>query len=100
MSNRLDYENCTYQRQYAHHCDALMLRDGWQSILDYGDIQETSNWIQRRRYIYRLPCRTESNAQYHADYNAEYNADSNADYNTEFYAISVSMLYYREYYTK
>jgi len=37
---RWDYENWTYEHRYADPRDALMLRDGWQSILDHGDIHE------------------------------------------------------------
>jgi len=46
--------------------------------------------MPRCRYKYWLPHRNEDNADYNADYNAEYNAEYNA--------ISVSKLYYREYY--
>jgi hypothetical protein len=47
--------------------------------------------------MYRLPCRTEYNAENNAAYNPEYNAEYNADYNTDYNAISVSKLHYREY---
>ena len=66
--------------------------------------------MQRSRYTYRRPCRTEYNPDHYSrdhikqpydrDYNAYYNADYNdeytADYNTEYNAEFVTKLHYRE----
>ena len=62
-------------------------------------IYETSNCVQRCRYTYRWPCRTEYNpdyysrdqikcriADYNDNYNANYNANYNVTYNTEYKA--------------
>jgi len=67
-------------------------------------IYETSNCVQRCRYTYQQPCRTEYNPDYYSsdhikqpngrDYNADYNAEYNTEYNAEF----VTKLYYRKYY--
>jgi len=62
-------------------------------------IYETSNCVQRCRYTYRRPCRTEYNPDYYSRDQikcrmAEYNADYNTEYNTKF----VTKIHYREYY--
>ena len=107
---------------YAHPCDALMLRDGLQSIFDYGDIHEVmckstlsrilavddnlQDWqLSAEMQINDLPpallywvqSRLLFRRPNQVPYGREYNAHYNADYNTEYNAISVPKLHHREY---
>jgi len=101
--------NWTDERQYARPGDARrwMTINFWlwwhtrsyvesalYNILSM-TIYETSNWMLRCRYMYRLPCCTEYNPDnYWRDYNANFNAEYNDVYNTEYNAISVIKWHY------
>jgi len=63
------------------------LGDGWQSIINYGDMHKIyllavlQFWVQSWPLFKRpnqAPCTRDYNAQLHADYNAKYNTEDNA----------------------
>jgi len=102
--------------RYAHPCDALMFRDGLQSIIDYGNIHEVmwkstlstilafddnlqdkelSAEMQINDPPAALPYPVKPWLLFRRSNQVPYGRDYNIDYNMGSNAISVSKLHYR-----